>query len=78
MNLGFRGQYNFRPGAMLPFEGQKNWKSIYKFIGNAIKVFAPKKVLTIKEVGRAMINAVLTGYPKSVLEIDDIRKLANS
>lgn len=76
--LPFKAEYNFRPGVMLPFEGQKNWKSFYKFIGNAIKVFVPKKVLTIKEVGRAMINAVLIGYPKSVLEIDDIRKLANS
>jgi hypothetical protein len=46
--------------------------------GKAFNVLAPKKVLTIKEVGKAMINAVLTGYPKSVLEIDDIRKLANS
>jgi len=75
--LPFKAEYNFRPGVILPFEGQKNWKSFYKFIGKAIKVFVPKKVLTIKEVGRAMINAALIGYPTSVLEIDDIRKLAN-
>jgi len=75
--LPFKAEYNFRPGVMLPFEGQQNWKGIYKFIGKAIQFFAPKKVLTMEEVGRAMINAVLTGYSKPVLEIDDIKRLAH-
>lgn len=77
MKLSFKGEYNFRPGIMLPFEGQKNWKSAYKFIAKAIKIFAPKKILTMHEVGKAMINAVLIGYPKSILEIDDIKALAH-
>ena len=25
--LGFKAEYNFRPGVMTPFDGQKNWKS---------------------------------------------------
>jgi uncharacterized protein YbjT (DUF2867 family) len=77
MKLPFKGEYNFRPGIMLPFEGQKNWKSAYRFIAKAIKLFVPKKILTLHEVGRAMINAVLIGYPKSILEIDDIKALAH-
>jgi uncharacterized protein YbjT (DUF2867 family) len=77
IKLSFKGEYNFRPGVMLPFEGQKNWKNIYKFIVKAIKAIAPKKVLTMQEVGRAMINAVTVGYPKSILEVADIRELAN-
>jgi uncharacterized protein YbjT (DUF2867 family) len=76
MKLPFKAEYNFRPGVMLPFEGQKNWKSLYKFIAKAFKLFVPKKVLTIQEVGRAMINSVIVGYPKPVLEIDDIKELA--
>jgi uncharacterized protein YbjT (DUF2867 family) len=76
MKLPFTAEYNFRPGVMLPFEGQKNWKSLYKFIAKAFKLFVPKKVLTIQEVGRAMINSVIVGYPKPVLEIDDIKELA--
>ncbi len=76
MKLPFRAVFNFRPGAMLPFDGQKNWKSSYKFIGKIIKVFAPKSVLTMHEVGRAMINSVTTGYSKKVLEVSDIRQLA--
>jgi len=33
-------------------------------------------VLTMQEVGRAMINAVTVGYPQSILEIRDIKELA--
>ncbi len=76
MKLPFKAEYNFRPGAILPFDGQKNWKGIYKFIGKIIKFFSPKSVLTMQEVGRAMINAATIGYPKQVLEVSDIRQLA--
>jgi nucleoside-diphosphate-sugar epimerase len=74
--LGFKAEYNFRPGVMLPFDGQKNWKSAYKFIAKAIKVFSSKSVLKISEVGKAMINCVTKGYNKNVLEISDIKKAA--
>ena len=76
MKMSFRNQYNFRPGIMLPFPGQKNWKSIYKLIVKIIKAIAPKNVLTMQQVGSAMINAVTIGYPKSTLEIKDIKELA--
>jgi hypothetical protein len=33
-------------------------------------------VLTMQEVGRAMIHAVTLGYRKRTLEISDIRQLA--
>lgn len=78
MKLSFKGEYNFRPGVMYPFDGQKNWKSSYKFIAKAIGLFSPKSVLSIQQVGKAMINAVTIGYPKKILEINDIRELANS
>ncbi len=77
IKLPFRGVYNFRPGVMLPFEGQKNWKSIYKFIGRLIKAISPGNVLTMQQVGRAMINSVLHGYSKPILEIEDIRDLGS-
>ncbi|MEO5889422.1 MAG: NAD-dependent epimerase/dehydratase family protein [Ferruginibacter sp.] len=78
VKLPFKAAYNFRPGAMLPFAGQKNWKGIYKFIARLIKIFSPGIVLTMQEVGRAMINAVLKGYPKNILEIADIKVLSKS
>ncbi len=74
--LPFKAEYNFRPGVMQPFPGQKNWKPIVKFLVKIIKAISPKSVLTLQEVGRAMINAVKAGYPKNVLEVADIRKLA--
>jgi hypothetical protein len=74
--LPFKAEYNFRPGVMSPFPGQKNWKAAYKFIVKIFKSVSPKSVLTMQEVGRAMINVVAAGYPKNILEISDIRKLA--
>jgi nucleoside-diphosphate-sugar epimerase len=76
MKLPFKAEYNFRPGVMLPFDGQKNWKSIYKFIGKIIKFFSSKNVLTMHEVGNAMIHAATIGYSKQILEVQDIKQLA--
>ncbi|RYF85550.1 MAG: hypothetical protein EOO03_13115 [Chitinophagaceae bacterium] len=74
--LPFLSEYNFRPGVILPFAGQKNWKPIYKWLANVIRLVAPSKVLTIAEIGQAMVNVVATGYGRNVLEIEDIKKLA--
>lgn len=76
MKLPFKGVYNFRPGVMVPFEGQKNWKRSYRWLAKIIKAVAPKSVLGVQQVGLAMINATLVGYPSQILEVKDIRKLA--
>ncbi len=76
MKLPFKAEYNFRPGGMLPFGGQKNWKAVYKWIVKIIKAIAPKNVITMAELGKAMINAVTIGYAKPILEIADIKELA--
>ena len=75
--LGFKAEYNFRPGVMQPFPEQKNWKPVVKFLVKIVKFLSPKSVLTLKEVGNAMINAVTIGYPKNVLEVADIKELAS-
>jgi uncharacterized protein YbjT (DUF2867 family) len=76
--LPFKGKYNFRPGIMVPFDEQKNWKPVYKFIVKILKALSPKNILTMQEVGRAMIHAVTIGYPKQILEIADIKQLAKA
>lgn len=76
MKLPFKSAYNFRPGFMKPFEGQKNVKTLFKPIIWIFPHLFPQKSLTLKQVGRAMINAVLKGYPKHVLEIEDISELS--
>ena len=74
--LPFKAVYNFRRGAMYPFEGQKNWKAVYKVIVKIIRFFSSKSVITMHELGLAMINAVTKGSQKSILEIADIKSLA--
>ncbi len=76
MKLPFKGVYNFRPGVMKPFKGQKNIKTIYKIFIPIFTVLFSSKTLTLKQVGQAMINAVQKGYSKNVLEISDIRELS--
>jgi len=76
MKLGFGAVYNFRPGVMMPFDGQKNWKGYVIFLVKAIRLFVPSKVLTLSEVGKAMIRASYKGSPKQVMEVKDIKALA--
>ena len=79
MRLPFKKVYNFRPAFMKPTEGQKNVKGLYKAIGSmypVLKFLFPKQVLKLNEVGLAMINSVVKGYGKQVLEIKDIKDLA--
>jgi len=76
MKLPFKGVYNFRPGVIKPFKGQKNIKTIYKIFIPIFTVLFSSKTLTLKQVGQAMINAVRNGYSKHVLEIADIRELS--
>jgi uncharacterized protein YbjT (DUF2867 family) len=81
MRLGFRQVYNFRPGFMKPMREQRNIKGYYGAIGwlyPVLRVVAPNHVSTMRDVGLAMINSVLKGYPKPVLEIKDINELAKA
>ncbi|MGN6490512.1 MAG: NAD-dependent epimerase/dehydratase family protein [Agriterribacter sp.] len=78
MKLGFRGQYNFRPGFMKPVQGQKNVRWFFKPIIAVFPYLFPKQTLTLEQVGQAMINGVTRGYNKQVLEISDIRELAKN
>ena len=77
----FKNSYMFRPAFMRATPGQKNVLSYYKFfawlypIGRALY---PAGFCTLQEVGRAMINAAAKGYPKQILEVKDIVKLAES
>ncbi|KQC02532.1 NAD-dependent epimerase/dehydratase family protein [Pedobacter sp. Hv1] len=81
MRLPFKKVYNFRPGFMKPTEGQQNVKSYYKVMSSlypVLRFLMPNRVSTMKEVGLAMINSVLKGYSKSILEVEDIKLLAKA
>jgi uncharacterized protein YbjT (DUF2867 family) len=75
----FKHSYMFRPGFMKPTRGQKNTKGYYKFIAWLYPIgraLYPSAFCTLQEVGRAMINAVGRGYPKPILDVQDIVNLA--
>jgi uncharacterized protein YbjT (DUF2867 family) len=79
MKLPFKEEYNFRPGFMKPTGGQKNVKSYYKVISwlyPFLSALFPSQTSSMREVGLAMINSILKGYPKQTLEIKDIKLLA--
>jgi hypothetical protein len=76
MRLPFRRVYNFRPAIMKAFKRQLNVKTIYKIMAPVVSIFYPQKTLSLKQVGQAMTNTVLKGYPKQILEVNDIEQLA--
>ena len=79
--LPFKQVYNFRPGIMKPTKGLKNTLALYKWMGwllPIIKTIAPKSVLTLKQVGDAMINVTQRGYDKSTLEVKVINELSKN
>src|SRR6185436_16822885 len=79
--LPFKQVYNFRPGIMKPTKGLKNTLSLYKWMGwllPVINTISPQSVLTLKQVGDAMINVTLRGYDKNILEVKDINALSKN
>ena len=73
--LPFKQVYNFRPGIIKPTKGLKNTLSLYKWMGwmiPIIKTIAPKSMVSLKQIGDAMINVTLKGYEKKILEVKDI------
>ena len=76
MKMPFAKAYNFRPAAMLPVADQKNVIKLYVVIAKLIKFFAPSGVLTLQELGKAMIHAVTRRPSKQILEVKDIRSLS--
>ena len=81
LNLGFRQAFAFRPGIIIPTKGLQNTLSFYKYLSfllPIVKSFFPKYICSLKEIGIAMINTVNKGYDKNVLEVRDIKKLADN
>jgi uncharacterized protein YbjT (DUF2867 family) len=74
--LGFKGQYNFRPALMLPFKEQKNVKYIYRVLAQILSYFMRKSTITLQQLGNSMLNVVEYGYAKNVLEVEDIKMMS--
>jgi uncharacterized protein YbjT (DUF2867 family) len=77
IRLPFKGVYNFRPSIMNPTPGQKKVKGGYwlvRAIYPVLSLVLPG--MALRDLARAMINAVRFGAPKQVLEVPDLRQLA--
>lgn len=81
--LPFKVAYMFRPGLIQPLRGVRSKTRLYQlFIMPATPIFPllrrlfPRSVTSTVEIGRAMIQVVEKGYPKRILDPEDINRLA--
>jgi uncharacterized protein YbjT (DUF2867 family) len=76
--------YMFRPGIIRARPGKTSKTALYRIsyavlapLYPVLKRVAPRQMTTSEDIGRAMIAAAITGYPKRVLESPDINTLAD-
>jgi len=82
LKLPFRAAYMFRPAGIQPLHGIRSktawYQAVYVIAAPLLTLLnriAPKYVTTTEQVGRAMIKVARDGYPKPVLESEDINRL---
>lgn len=78
--MPFKKVHSFRPGFMKLTPGQKNELKLYKYFAwlyPVMKFIIPNSVSTLKQVGTAMINTLVIGTDKVVLEVKDINELGD-
>jgi uncharacterized protein YbjT (DUF2867 family) len=82
LKLPFKAAYMFRPAGIQPLHGIKSktaWvQAVYVVAAPVLTLLnrvAPKYVTTTEQVGRAMIKVAKDGYPRPVLESEDISRV---
>ncbi len=82
LKLPFKAAYMFRPAGIQPLHGVRSktgWvQAIYVATAPLLSLLnrvAPNYMTTTEQVGRAMIRVARNGYPKPVLESEDINRL---
>jgi hypothetical protein len=79
LKLPFKAAFMFRPGFIRPTKGLKNAYKAYKFFIPFYPIFRklfPKYVVTLEEIGLAMINVTLSSSDIKVFECSDIVELS--
>lgn len=79
--LPFKQVYNFRPGALIAGKDAKNTPKLYKYLSwliPVIKLLIPNGICTLKQLGDAMIDVSLNGYPKTIIEVKDIHAITKA
>ena len=82
LKLPFKAAYMFRPAGIQPLHGIRSrtaWvQALYVAAAPLLALLgrvAPKYMTTTEQVGRAMIRVARDGYPKPVLESEDINRV---
>jgi hypothetical protein len=82
LKLPFKAAYMFRPAGIQPLHGIRSgtgWVQAIYIASMPLLSFlhrvAPKFMTTTEQVGRAMIKVARDGYPRPVLESEDINRL---
>src|SRR6202048_4473953 len=82
LKLPFKAAYMFRPAGIQPLHGIRSrtaWvQAIYVGAAPLLSLLyrvAPAYMTTTEQVGRAMIKVAREGYPKAVLESEDINSI---
>ena len=82
LKLPFKAAYMFRPAGIQPLHGVRSktaWvQAIYVVAAPLLSYLArtaPKYMNTSEQLGRAMIKVARDGYPKPVLESEDINSI---
>jgi uncharacterized protein YbjT (DUF2867 family) len=82
LKLPFKAAYMFRPAGIQPLHGVKSrtaWVQAIYVVASPLLTWlnrvAPKYMTTSEQVGRAMIKVARDGYPKPVLESEDINAI---
>jgi len=81
LKLPFKAAYMFRPGYIQPTKGLKNAYKIYKIFTPfypIMKTLFSKYMVSLEELGKAMINVTLYGSDKKILECKDIVKISKN
>jgi uncharacterized protein YbjT (DUF2867 family) len=82
LKLPFKAAYMFRPAGIQPLHGIRSrtawYQAVYVIAAPLLTLLnriAPKYVTTTEQLGRAMIKVARDGFPKPVLESEDINAI---
>jgi uncharacterized protein YbjT (DUF2867 family) len=82
LKLPFKAAYMFRPGAIQPLHGVRSktaWvQAIYTAtwpLWSVLRRLSPRLATSTEQMGRAMIHVAREGYPRKVLEMEDINSV---
>lgn len=79
LKLPFKNAYMFKRGYIQPIKGLKNAYKAYRIFAPFYpiwKTLFPKYVVSLEELGKAMINVTLYEPDKKILECKDIVELS--